>query len=140
MGEEPTVLDIANATTLDGDLLADVYTMEASAPADEHKRRQLRRDRLVEFLQNRGEDDHERLRALVASIEIRQVALERLIKNGDAPGFAGSAPREGMSRVHRDLFRCAALEPIVRIGGQVGFDPAGFQRRLLSFTEVRGSA
>lgn len=139
MSEYPTVLDIANSTPIDGDLLAEVYTSEASMSPEEHKTPGLRRDRLVKLLQRQGVDG-DRLRALVASIEFRQVALDRLIQDGDAPGFAGPATREGMSRVHRDLFRCACEEPLARIGEEVRFDPASFQRRLLTFTDVQGNA
>ena len=139
MSEDPTVLEVVNSTPIDGDLLADVYASEASMLAGEHKRPELRRARLVELLQELGEND-DRLRALVASIEFRQVALDRLIRDGGAHGFAGPAPREGMSRVHRDLFRCAGEEPLVRVGEEVRFDTTSFQRRLLNFTDVQGNA
>lgn len=139
MSKNPTVFDIANSTLIDGDLLAEVYASEASMSPEEHKTPGRRRDRLVKLLQRLGLDE-DRLRSLVASIELRQVALDRLIQDGDAPGFARPAAKEGMSRVHRDLFRCAGEEPLVRIGEEVRFDPASFQRRLLTFTDVQGSA
>lgn len=139
MSEEPTILEVVNSTPIDGDLLADVYALEASMSPAEHKRPGLRRARLVELLQKLGEND-DRLRALVASIEFRQVGLERLVRDGGAPGFANPSPREGMSRVHRDLFRCAGEEPLVRVGEEVRFDTTSFQRRLLTFTDVQGNA
>lgn len=138
MGGEPTVLDVANDTPIAFELLEDVYAMQASLPAGERRSIEAQRPRLVNLLREKGAHDDVRLRALVVSIELRQVALDRLVKDGGAPGFTLPVVEPGKAKVHRDLFRCAGEEALVRIDGEVRFDPDSFQRRLLSFTEAAG--
>lgn len=140
MTQVQTVFDVANETPIGAELLADIYAMQAALSVEERKSPDARRAWLVSLLEEKGERDHDRLRALVASIELRQVALDRLVRNGEARGFTLPIAEAGKVRVHRDLFRCAGEEALVRIDGEVRFEPASFQRRLLSFTEARGNA
>ncbi|MEP6868586.1 MAG: hypothetical protein ABJA20_08715 [Novosphingobium sp.] len=140
MKQVQTVFDVANETPIGAELLADIYAMQAAMPLEARKSPDARRARLVDLLEEKGEHDHDRLRALVASIELRQVALDRLVQDGDARGFTQPVAEVGKARVHQDIFRCAGEEALVRIDGEVRFEPASFQRRLLSFTEARGNA
>lgn len=140
MNQVPTVFDIANETPIACELLANVYAMQASMSAKERKRPDSRKAHLVKLLEDQGESEHDRLPALVASIELRQLALERLVKEGGARGFTLPVEEAGKARVHRDLFRCAGEEALVKIDGEVRFDPDSFQRRLLSFTKPKGKA
>lgn len=140
MNQARTVFDVANDTPIAFELLADVYAMQASMSVDERKSAEARRARLVDLLVEKGVNDHDRLRALVASIEIRQLALDRLVQDGGARGFTLPVAEAGTAKVHRDLFRCACEETLVKIDGEVRFEPDSFQRRLLSFTEVKGKA
>ncbi|WP_143034280.1 hypothetical protein [Ensifer sp. YR511] len=140
MSREPTILDVANETPITFELLDEAYALQACMSAEERNDNDLQVARIVDLLEQGGMHDDYQLRASVASIRLRQRALELLVQDGGAPGFTLPTTEVGRTTVHRDLFRCAAAEPLVSIAGQPRFDPDSFRRRLLSFTETAGSS
>jgi hypothetical protein len=85
---------------------------------------------------NMGEEN----KSIVAlSIHFRLEALANYLASGGASGFRHKGLL-GSDMLDPGIVTCAALEPLIQVSGQVTFEAASFEQRLLAIVKTVGSA
>lgn len=74
------------------------------------------------------------------AIYFRMEALTRLLENEGAPGWTLPKTSEGAIPTQEAVFAAAALEPLTRVGNEIGFDRSSFLRRVLAEADAEGNA
>jgi hypothetical protein len=77
---------------------------------------------------------------LLSAINLRLEALSHLQSQKHKELEAWSRPDDGKASAHEDLFKAAAIEPMVREGGRPAFEPVSFFKRLLSISKIHERA
>lgn len=129
-----------NKTIVSPDLLEEVLTMHSALPAEERTSFEGRAFHLFRFLESKGVGD--RRGDLSVAINFRLQALAGLIAQNETSGWSTSPEAAGEPElIHRNLVRCAALEPLIEDENQqAAFEPESFRRRLWSMTKAEGNA
>lgn len=132
-------LDSVNRTKVTPEMLIEANQVVSDMKPEDRRDLTARTIRIIQLLDERGVKGRKRPDMLTA-ICFRLEALARLEVSNQRSMGAWHLPgdEKGMVFAHEDLFRAAALEPLIEQDNQAGFDADSFTKRLLSVSMAKG--
>lgn len=113
--------------------------MHAAMPTEDRSVFEARAIRLFELLEDKGLGRNRR--ALAIAIEFRLEALTKLHNDIALRAWTLPSGEPGMDYISADLLAAAAEEPLIEDAqGRAAFDVESFRRRVLSKSDLKGSA
>jgi hypothetical protein len=133
-------LEKANRTKVPAKLLGEAMELHVDMPIEDRSVFEARALRLFGFLKDKGYKGR-RHADLAVAINLRLMALARLVQGDHARGWTLPGQEEGATYLHADLLKVAADETLIEdSGGSVSFDGQSFAIRLLQAAKPKGQA
>ena len=131
------LLERANKTKVEPELMEDILKAVAELPADDRDFEGT----TIEIVKRVGalELTDRKRGDLAMAINFRLMALARLMEHGGGRGWTAPG-KDGCTFVHDELVRTAAEEPMIEVDGELQFDGDSFHRRLLALAAMHGEA
>jgi len=142
LGVFMTVIDKANATPLDPDLMKEMLDCLDAMPEEQRKDLTGRGLGLIRFLEERLKEKETMDRAMVLiSFEFRMEALVHLRNRREYRAWAMRVGKKGEPDfINEVLIETAALAPLVERNKHPAFEPVAFFRRALERADAEGRA
>jgi hypothetical protein len=77
--------------------------------------------------------------AKAQAVLFRMEALARLLEERGAPGWTLPKTPDGAIPTQEAVFSAAAVEPLAKVDGEIGFEQQAFLKRVLAEAEVEGN-
>lgn len=135
------IIEQINQTKMPAELLIEANEAHAELIKDDRRDKIARTVAFMRLLDEMNFTEKRRQNLLLA-IEFRLSALARLglVECPEVKAWSLPGDEPGMMYAPADLFKAAAVEPLIEADEQACFDRDSFFRRLLSLTEQHGNA
>src|SRR6266851_4917134 len=135
----PNFLKRVNRTKVHPELLREVIEMHSAMEAEDRPVLEARIARIFHLLDEKGlmKDGGD----LSIAIQFRLEALAKLIQKDATRGWTLPGSQPGVHSIDLDLLAVEAEERLIEgADGQIAFDAASLQKRVLQIAETRGRA